>query len=243
VKRFGAALAFATILFAACGAQDGTGKTKGTLDIKDCWTGDFDLAPDYFAAMPYRNAIQIRLQRGSDFETFADGLVILVNDTSKIRPGPGFAGRYNQDLPVSLPPGVVPPGTPIKATPDPAPVHMNVYLQRTCRTLQVSLYAVDGVLLEADETCGQRVATPLDCSSTATPRPVGRSTIRFTHLPSGNIEDSNAAERLVEGSFDIYLADPREGCGSGLGPPPCRGHLSGEFRFYYDRTKPAQPFP
>jgi hypothetical protein len=234
----------AFILVTACtSSDDGKGSVRGTLDIPDCWTGAFDLAPDFFAAMPYRSSLQVRLQQGSDFQSFADGLAFSVQDTSKIRPAEGFAGLYNVPLPVGLPQGVAPTGTPVVAQANPALVSMSVYLQRTCRTRNVSLYAVDGVLLEADGSCGERPSVPLACNGDEKTRPVGRSTITFKKLPNGKPDERNAEERLVEGSFDVYLADVREGCFPGVVPSPCRGHLVGDFRFYYERSRPAQPFP
>lgn len=73
---------------------------------------------------------------------------------------------------------------------------------------------------------------------------IGTSTIVFNDLFDGNPDESDAAKRLTDATFDLYLADPREICSGGLGPPPpCRGHLSGSFRFYFQRGRPAQPFP
>ncbi|HEX8790949.1 MAG TPA: hypothetical protein VF765_08345 [Polyangiaceae bacterium] len=74
--------------------------------------------------------------------------------------------------------------------------------------------------------------------------PIGTSTIVFNNLFDGNPDESDAAKRLTDATFDFYLADPREICSGGLGPPPpCRGHVSGSFRFYFERGRPAQPFP
>ncbi|HTQ43859.1 MAG TPA: hypothetical protein VMI75_13950 [Polyangiaceae bacterium] len=73
---------------------------------------------------------------------------------------------------------------------------------------------------------------------------IGQSTIVFNNLFDGNPNESDASKRLTDATFDFYLADPREICSGGLGPPPpCRGHLSGTFRFYFERGRPAQPFP
>jgi len=73
---------------------------------------------------------------------------------------------------------------------------------------------------------------------------IGTSTIVFNNLFDGNPNESDASKRLTDATFDFYLADPREICSGGLGPPPpCRGHLSGNFRFYFERGRPAQPFP
>jgi hypothetical protein len=73
---------------------------------------------------------------------------------------------------------------------------------------------------------------------------MGTSSIVFNHLFDGNPNESDASKRLTDATFDFYLADPREICSGGLGPPPpCRGHLSGNFHFYFERGRPAQPFP
>jgi hypothetical protein len=72
----------------------------------------------------------------------------------------------------------------------------------------------------------------------------GASTIVFSSLFDGNENESNAEKRLTDAQFDFYFADPREICPGGVGPPPpCRGHLVGYFRFYFERGQPAQPFP
>lgn len=72
----------------------------------------------------------------------------------------------------------------------------------------------------------------------------GTSTIVFSSLFDGNEDETNAQERLTDAQFDFYFADPREVCPGGIGPPPpCRGHLVGYFRFYFERGQPAQPFP
>ena len=78
----------------------------------------------------------------------------------------------------------------------------------------------------------------------AVPGAIGTSTITFHHLFDGNPDEANASERLSEADFDFYLADPRNICPGGLGPPPrCEGHLKGSFKFYFQRGRPAQPFP
>ncbi len=66
----------------------------------------------------------------------------------------------------------------------------------------------------------------------------------FHSLFDGDVNESNAQQRLTDADFDIYLANPREISAGGLGPPPpCRGHIKGRFRFYFQRGRPAQPFP
>jgi len=260
----GAAVASLVALSAAsCSLGEGQGEISGTLNVPLCWSGRFTLNPDFFAAVPYRNSLQLRIQNGGDYQTFSDGVSILVDDIFAIR-----TQHLGQPLEVALSPEVTPPGVPVKAVANPALVHMSLYLQRTCHTQTAALYVVDEVTLNPDGSCDAPeegdlppscgdigVATPADAgadaatgdAATATPpAPIGKSTITFFKLFNGNPDESNAAERLTEASFDVYLADPREICPGGLGPPPrCRGHLTTnpKFKFYFERGRPGQPFP
>jgi hypothetical protein len=237
----------------ACSQGEGQGTIVGMLNVPNCWTGAFDLNPNFFAAVPYRDGIQYRIQSGSDFQNFSDGLSILLNDIKKIRPDPSrqVAGRYGQALRVNLPPEVTPPGTPIKPDPDPALVSIALYLQRSCRTQNVTLHAVDEVTIPNDGTCTVQAMMGADptqgCAGDKEAPPgvgSGKSVITFTSVANGKLDEETAAERLNAGCFDIYLADPREAEPGGTGPPPrCRGHIRGSFNFYFERGRPSQPFP
>jgi hypothetical protein len=80
-------------------------------------------------------------------------------------------------------------------------------------------------------------------AATAPALPTASSWIEFDDLFDGNPYEANAAERLTQATFEAYLGNPGDGCPGGGGPPPpCRGHLKGEFRFYFERGQPAQPF-
>ncbi len=276
----------------ACSLGAGTGSCSGDLDVPDCWSGHFDLQPDILAAVPTgkTGALQIRIQSGADYESFSDGLVILVDDVGEVRGDPtgdGTArpGLLGTPLVVSLPPGVVPPGVPVTPVPEPRIVHATLYLERSCRTQNDALYALDAVTLNPDGTCARPEGgePPSSCPGPATAReggsadaateagtsldasldgaaveagvpdagagaspagPVGTSTITFTSLFDDNPAENDASQRLTDATFDFYFGDPREVCAGGLGPPPrCRGHLTGSFRFYFQRGRPAQPFP
>jgi hypothetical protein len=251
--------------------------------VPDCWAGNFDLHPDFFAAVPgvgpngvksSTTSLEIRIQNGGDFETFSDGLLIVVDDIGEVRGDPAPDGTprpslLGTPLVVSLSPAVVPPGVPITPVANPAIVHAALYLDRTCRTQHDALYALDAVTVNPDGSCDRPEGgePPLPCGGPATASPDGgsivspdaaappppansggavrRSTITFAHLFDGNPDESNAGERLTNvPQFDFYLADPREICPGGEGPPPrCRGHLTGWFSFYFQRGRPAQPFP
>jgi hypothetical protein len=276
----------AAALAPACSLGQGTGSASGELNVPDCWSGPFDLHPDFFAAVPGAsphntttplNTLQIRIQNGGFYETFSDGILILVDDAGEVRGDPvGNQSRpslLGQTLVVSLPPSVVPPGVPITPIANPRIVHAALYLDRTCRTQNDALYAMDAVSgVAADGTCAAPEgggSSSLGCPGPATavdgglvdagaPEAeaggvsvgaggaggVGMSTITFTSLFDGNPDESDAAKRLSEADFELYFADPREMCPGGLGPPPpCRGHLKGHFKFYFERGRPAQPFP
>jgi hypothetical protein len=285
-------VAIATAILPACSQGQGDGAVTGTLDVPDCWSGAFNLHPNFFAAVPNTNSIgvqattgvQIRIQNGSDFEGFSDGLLITVYDAGQVRgdplpngtPRPSLLG---EPLVVSELPGVVAPGVPVVAVPNPPIVSASIYLNHTCSTVNQALYALSAVSLGPNGECGG--GPPLACSSpsiaiagdggTVTGEGgatdasteggaadggseggtdgggaplVGQSTITFTSLFDGNANEPNAAARLTDATFEFFLADPREGCPGGLGPPPpCRGHLVGNFHFYFQRGRPAQPFP
>jgi hypothetical protein len=252
LARAGLAAALALTLAPGCSLGAGTGTCTGTLDVPDCWSGPFDLHPDFFAAEPSTNdALIIRIQHGGDFEAFSDGLVILVDDAGQVRGDPASDGTprpslLGQTLTVSLPPGVVPPGVPVTPNPTPSIVHATLYLDATCRTQNDALYAMSAVSTNPDGSCSRPDGAPDAGAEAAAPAgtTVRGSTIVFNSLFDGNPDESNASQRLTDASFHFYLADPREICPGGLGPPPrCRGELTGTFHFYFQRGRPAQPFP
>jgi hypothetical protein len=291
--RLGIVATLAAVLAPACSLGQGSGSAVGTLNVPDCWSGPFDLHPDFFAAVPgasphypttANDALQIRIQNGDFYETFTDGILILVDDAGQVRGDPAQDGTprpslLGQTLVVSLPAGVVPPGVPITALPNPPIVHATLYLDRTCRTQNDALYAMsavsgvdpishecyrpesgqssltcpgpatadggtaEGGALDAGPAGGDAGSSGVGDASVGGGA-IGTSTITFTSLFDGNPDESDASQRLSEATFDLYFADPREVCSGGLGPPPpCRGHLAGNFKFYFERGRPAQPFP
>jgi hypothetical protein len=237
----------------SCSQGEGTGLVTGTLNVPNCWTGPFDLNADFFAGVPYRQGLQLRIQSGSDFESFSDGLTIQLYDITKVRPDPAnnSPGLYGKPLKVDLPPSVTPPGVPIKVVPDPALVSMALYLQKSCRTENVMIYAIEEVSIPTDGTCDAKPVMGADPTTGCDPTKEapggvgsGRSLIAFTNVFDGKVDEPQASERLNKGCFDVYLADPREVAPGGLGPPPrCRGHIRGTFDFYFERGRPSQPFP
>jgi hypothetical protein len=246
----------------SCSAGTGSGQVLGFLNVPGCWSGAYTLNPDFFAAVPYMNTLELRIQRGGDYETFSDGVEILIDNTTTIIPN-----EYGEALAVSLPAGVTPVGVPLASNPNPSIVHMSLYLQATCQIQDVALYAMESVTLNQSGNCdkadgGEPVIVCPGSESglvdggpaedggaeggaaDAGVQPVGHSTITFTSLFDGNQNAVSASERLNQGAFSVYLADPREMCPGGVGPPPpCRGQLQGNFSFEFQQGRPAQPFP
>jgi hypothetical protein len=67
-------------------------------------------------------------------------------------------------------------------------------------------------------------------------------TIHFESLYSGDPNEGDAEQRLTEGSFDAWFADPRELHGPASTNPSVMSQVRGYFRFFYQRGQPAQPF-
>lgn len=131
---------------AACvSVGEGEGEvTSGHLFARDCWDDTYDLKPDFFAADPFRNQMEINVQRGSDLLEVSDGLSILVDDVEAIRSSLGTAVN------VTLPKGVAPPGIPegtlCAAAGCDSPVHVALYLLESCHTQNTVLYATSGTI-------------------------------------------------------------------------------------------------
>ncbi len=288
--------ALVPVVAPGCSPGNGSGTVTGTLDVPGCWSGGYNLDPNFFAADPYGNSVTIRIQNGGDYASFSDGLSILVDNLYEVRGDPPYSpSLIGHPLDVSLPAGVTVAGAPVIPQPNPAIVHATVYLQKSCPTQNVALYALESVSVNAagncdpaptgpyilqcnapdavgleavadagvdasfrtsldgsvpDATIGANTA-PVDAAvgggaTTVLPAnaPVAHSTITFQSIFDGNVNETSAAGRLTQASFSFYLADPRDACPGGLGPPPpCRGFLSGQFQFYFQEGPPGQPFP
>ena len=200
----------------------------------------YDLRPDFFAAVPYRQTIQMRIQRGTDITELSDGLSVLVSDIDKIRAPLKAKQKVAMDagateeealklyveVPVAIPLGVTPPGSPVAGPPpcdkatqlcEVAPVAVSLYLQKSCHNQNTILYAVSGW-------------------------------VRFRSLFSGDPNELNAADKLIDADFDVTVGDPHD---TPLGEPldadaipkDFTSHLTGYFRYYFERGKPGQPFP
>jgi hypothetical protein len=144
-----------------CSLGEGSGYVTGTLNVPLCWSGPFNLNPTFFGAVPYMNSLDIRIQNGADISTFSDGVFILVDNVHAVRGDAPYSSEIGKELTLSLPPAVVAPGDPIVPNPNPASVHLTLYLNRSCQTEEIALYALDKVSLNADGSCDPTEAGPL----------------------------------------------------------------------------------
>ena len=127
----------------ACGLGEGEGEVSSDkLYVSECWNGQFQLRPDFFAAGPFRRMLGIRVQQGGQLQEVSDGVTILVDDIDRVREQ--IAQRPGEPLRVGLAPGVVPPGYPVTPDPDPPIVHLTLYLHRACHAQNSALYSLSG---------------------------------------------------------------------------------------------------
>ncbi|MFZ9887694.1 MAG: hypothetical protein ACO3JL_09345 [Myxococcota bacterium] len=128
----------------ACAAPgDGEGLVQSDdLIAGDCWRGPFDLRPDFFAGIPFRDSLQIRVQRGDDLAEVSDGVALLVRDVTELR-----ERELGQPIEVGLAPqllNTIAPGVATGATPR---VGLVLSLQRSCPAENVALHAIDGSIV------------------------------------------------------------------------------------------------
>jgi hypothetical protein len=252
------------LLITGCSLGQGTGEVRSDkLFAHECWgqpgpadpTVDqgYDLQPDFFAAIPYRKTLQIRVQHGNDLQEVSDGLSVLIDDVPKIRAvldvartlkasdaGVGDAGA----------PGVIIPDS--CAASDPLGPHAN-----GTATFQVALPA--GVtppgspavppadLLDDPPLVHIGFFLQRSCHNQNTVLYAVSGTITIASLFSGDPNEASAAEKLIEVTkLDLQVGDLRDvPLGSYPREIPCelQSRLQGKFKFYFDRGQPAQPFP
>jgi hypothetical protein len=65
----------------------------------------------------------------------------------------------------------------------------------------------------------------------------------FRSIFNGNLNETDASEKLTDGDFaDVIVGDPRQHA-PGTTTVDNVSHLRGNFKFYFQRGQPAQPFP
>jgi hypothetical protein len=240
---------------AGCSLGQGTGEVKSeALFAHECWGAidggvqgdDYDLKPDFFAAIPYRSTLQIRVQRSNDLEEVSDGLSVLIDNIPQINKeiSAGLANPSDrskadnirsiyeslapdwQECPagtasfqVALPPGVNPPGSPAVPPPD---LLSNPPIVHMALYLHRSCHNQNTVLYAVD------------------------GKVCFARLFSGDPNESSADNKLTSALFKIQVGDLRDvplGSYPREIPAELQTTVHGFFRFYFERGQPGQPFP
>lgn len=126
--------------------------------------------------------------------------------------------HLGEPLEVTLPVGVAPPGVPVGTacgeTACTSNVHVALYLLDSCHSQNVVLYATSG-------------------------------TVTFNEIFNNDPNEKEASEKLTDAEFAVTIGDPRDIIleGEDAGTIPNQSELTGNFRFYFQRGQPAQPFP
>jgi hypothetical protein len=197
-----------------CALGEGSGEVvSDRLRVDSCWDGAYDLNPDFFAGVPYRNSFQIRVQRGGDLQEMSDGLSILVDDVHWVRGDDGRPSLLGVPLEVGLPPEVTPPGVPVQSDADPPLVHMALYLHNTCHEQLSTLYAVRGVITF------ERL---------------------FNGDPNESNADERLSSGVFD---VVVVDPRKQPPGGGPIAEEHLSRVTGWFRFYFERGQPGQPFP
>jgi hypothetical protein len=225
------AAACACLTAAGCSLGQGEGSVKSrSFYAPNCWgTADgsrpeYDLRPDFFAANsdqdtvdPTLQTMLIRVQRSNDLTEYSDGLEIELRDVPKLREDAqrGVAQVVAVPTGVGAEAGRPPPPAETNLLNGPSNVSMSLYLLKSCHNQGTVLNAVSG-------------------------------TITFTHLFSGDPDEQTGSEKLTEATFAVQVGDLQEapvGAPADAVPIANQSHLTGSFRFYFERGQPAQPFP
>jgi hypothetical protein len=218
------------LLCGGCSVGEGQGEvTSERLVVGTCWDGEFNLLPTFFAAQPFDDTLRIRIQRGEENIERADGLSLLVNNIASIRkdrllqPGddPANPSRPEARLSVGLPPGVSPPGYPIRTVPEFVDVSGALYLNNSCNPENANLFTIDGWVTFEKLFSGDPNENNAD----------DRQTIGHFEL------------RLVDPREADPLPEPDESGVAYTFPEDRVSTLTGNFSFVFHRGTPAQPFP
>jgi hypothetical protein len=258
-----AAMAMASLGTMACTQGQGEGIVgSDQLWAKDCWCSGYNMQPDFFAAVPYRDTLQIRVQRGADVQEISDGISILIDDVPAIRPdSSGGDGLLGQKLAVTLPAELEPlatgkawslggeTGEGCKAEPLLAQLPTDDDASKNKKEKFQSLLGQLPTATPA-ETYAPLVHMALylqqSCHNQNIVLYAVSGWILFTSLFSGDPNEAAADAKLTEAVFDVMVGDPQD---APMGQSPeqipieRQTNLKGYFNFYFQRGQPAQPFP
>jgi len=256
------ATAVASLGTAACTQGQGEGIVgSDQLWAKGCWCSGYNMQPDFFAAVPYRDTLQIRLQRGADVQEISDGVSIVIDDVPAIRPkGEGDKGLLGQKLAVTLPSeletiatgkewslgGETGEGCKVESLLGQLPTDDDAsrlkkekfqnLLAASQNAVQATTYApLVHMALYLQQSCHNQNIVLYAVSGW----------IMFTSLFSGDPNEAAADAKLTEAVFEVMVGDPQDAPDEpgGMIPENRQTKLQGYFNFYFQRGQPAQPFP
>lgn len=198
-----------------CSVGQGTGFVHSDrLFVNECYTGEFNLDPDFFGANPYADTLTIRVQRGEQDIQVSDGLTLLVNDV------PNARLHLGENLPLGLPKGVSPIGFPLPEIPSPPAASMSLYLNNSCRGQNSVLTAYSGNVSFEQLFSG-------DPNEEDSVDRVTRGT-----LDAMVIDPRDAVPRAATDGGPSYEF-----------PVDRASRITAGFNFVFHRGTPAQPFP
>jgi hypothetical protein len=211
-----AAVAAGVLASTACSVGTGSGSvTSDRLFVENCYSGPFNLRPNFFAANPFGDTLTIRVQRGERDIQESDGFTMLINDVAEIR-----ENFLLQPLPLGLPVGVSPVGYGLPDVPKPPAASLSLYLNNSCRGQNSALYAVSGEVTFEKLFSGDPNEDNADARLT-----IGRLTAI-----------------VVDPSDAVPVPDGDAGTAYSY-PPDRESLLRASFDFVFHRGTPAQPFP
>jgi hypothetical protein len=209
------ALLLAATLGLACSVGQGSGEvTSEMLTVEGCFSGKFDMDPDFFGANPYGNTLTIRVQRGEQEIQVSDGITLLVNDVADAR------ARLLEPLTLGLPQGVSPLGFPLPERPEPPDASLSLYLNNSCRSQNAVLMAYTGTVTFRRLFSGDPNEENSD-----------------DRVTDGELD------ALLINPREALPRDPVDGGAPFEFPMDLASPIHAEFNFVFHRGTPAQPFP
>jgi hypothetical protein len=210
-------LLVAGIALAGCAVGEGEGAVKSDrLYVEDCWNGMFDLKPDFFAANPYGDRSLMIRVQRGD-NIEEQSDGLLVLVNKLQEVRKQLSESAAGELTLKV--GLPPSVTPpgVPIVADPDPPLVSLAVY-----LQKSCHAQNSTIYSTS------------------------GSITFRSLFSGDLEETDAEERLTDASFEATFADPRLLTPSSTHEAPegvdVESQVSGYFRFFFQRGQPAQPF-
>ena len=254
--------------FFAMGCSVGQGEggvSSDRLLAKDCWCSGFSLSPNFFAAVPYRETVQMRIQRGTDLTETSDGLSVLVNDVKRIRGESEGESLLGKPIAVTLPrhieilgggrewdPGLGCTPLPGEANSDAGADAGSGILQSAwpmpCDTSKLPPEQPGEVVFDDPDHPLVHLSLYLQqsCHNQNVVLYALRGRILFTSLFSGDPNEQVGSERYSQAVFDVEVGDlndtPLDMSPDDI-PPEKRSNVKGCFQFYFERGQPGQPFP